>query len=111
MLRVLAIAIVLSAFGVLTHLAGAEHGGFVGLWKHGFKDIGSTQILVDLMLTSCFALAWMWRDARERQATMWPFVAACIIGASGFLAYLLVREATVWWRGPVSDAEGSSDPL
>jgi hypothetical protein len=94
-LRFLVVLAVLIAFTILSRMAVQATGGFIALWKLGFSSIGNLQILIDLMIACVFALAWMWDDAKKRNAVLWPFFLVTLaLGSFGPLSYLLLRE----WR-------------
>ena len=51
-------------------------------------------LLVDLTLALGLVLTWMIRDARQRQATVWPFaVLTMLFGSVGPLVYLVLRPS------------------
>jgi uncharacterized membrane protein len=65
-----------------------EHG-YAALWRLPFRDIGTFQIFVDLVVAVSLCLAWLVRDARRRGLSPLPYVVLTLAGGSlGPLAYL-----------------------
>lgn len=90
--RVIALAIVIVAFGVLTTLALLDVG-FMGILAPHFKTWGGGQVFTDLVLACLLACIWMVQDAPKRGLPGWLFVGITLIaGSFGPLLYLLVRE-------------------
>lgn len=107
LLRFCGVLVVLIAFTILSRMASAEVGGFIALWALGFSSIGNFQILADLMIACVFAFAWMWNDAKQRDATIWPFFLLTLaLGSFGPLGYLLLREWR-FLREPVAEDRNS----
>jgi hypothetical protein len=89
--RVIALAIVIVAFGVLTTLALLDVG-FWGILKPHFESWGGAQVFTDLVISCLLACIWMVDDARKRGKAAWPFVVLTLIaGSFGPLLYLLLR--------------------
>ena len=100
--RIIALAVVLVAFGVLTALALLDVGYF-GILEPHFRSWGGAQVFVDLVIVCILACTWMVNDARERGLSAWPFVVITLVaGSFGPLLYLVVRELRVSSQRPVS---------
>lgn len=92
--RLLALLVVLVAFGVLSAVALSDVG-YVGIVEPLFRSWGAAQVGVDLVIFALLACIWMVTDARHRGATAWPFVLLTLVGGSfGPLLYLTMREIT-----------------
>ncbi|MBU6436867.1 MAG: DUF2834 domain-containing protein [Betaproteobacteria bacterium] len=86
--------IVLIAFSVLSAEALWQHG-YLGLWRQGFVNLASLQLLADLLIVSLLAVAWMWRDARRCGRNPWPYALITLAaGSFGTLLYLLLAPRT-----------------
>jgi len=82
--------LVLAAFGAFSTYAMWEVG-YLGIWQAGMSSLGAWQVLLDLVLMSCIALGWLWRDARLAGRSFWPFaVITLAAGSFGPLLYLLL---------------------
>ncbi|MFN3303941.1 MAG: DUF2834 domain-containing protein [Roseateles sp.] len=69
--------------------------GYVGLWQAGMANIGTWQVLLDLVIMSVLALGWMARDARSTGRTLWPYALITVAaGSFGPLLYLLLAPRT-----------------
>jgi len=91
-IRLTALMIVFAAFTLLTFVA-AYHHSYIGIFEAGFRDSASMQVFFDLVISVSLFGFWMLADARERGATVWPFIVAIpFIGSISPLAYLIVRE-------------------
>lgn len=89
------IAFVLIAFLALSGYAIYQLG-YIGLWQSGLTDVGSVQILVDLIIACTIAMGWIIKDARERNLSPWPYVVMTIFtGSIGLLLYLLLRDRQI----------------
>ena len=90
--RLIALLIVIVAFGVLTTIALFDVG-YVGIIKPQFQAWGARQVFADLVIAAGLACFWMVADARERKLNAWPFVALTLVaGSFGPLFYLVLRE-------------------
>jgi uncharacterized membrane protein YqjE len=90
--RLIALVLVIAAFGVLTTLALMDVG-YVGIIEPHFRSWGAGQVLADLVILATLACIWMAGDARQRGLAAWPFIVLTLIaGSFGPLAYLVVRE-------------------
>jgi hypothetical protein len=82
--------LVLAAFGAFSMYAMWEVG-YLGIWQAGMAGPGAWQLLLDLVLMSCIALGWLWRDAQRTGRSFWPFAVITLVGGSvGPLLYLLL---------------------
>jgi hypothetical protein len=85
------LGVVLAAFSFETAWA-LQHFGFVGFFENLFSSFAGMLVLFDLTIALSLVLAWMWRDARERGASFWPYVPLTLaFGSVGPLLYLIVR--------------------
>ncbi|MFT7776195.1 DUF2834 domain-containing protein [Roseateles sp.] len=83
----------LAAFGAFSSYAMWEVG-YLGIWQAGMGSIGAWQVLLDLVVMSCIALGFIWRDAKRTGRTFWPFALITLAtGAFGPLLYLLLRPS------------------
>ena len=88
----LILAVVLADFVALTVWALAKVG-YIGLFQFQLTSPAGIQVIVDLVLALSLVMLWMVRDARERGATVLPFLVLTLtLGSIGPLLYLLVRE-------------------
>ncbi len=90
--RLIALLVVIVAFGVLTAIALFDVG-FFGIIEPHFQAWGAGQVFADLVIVAALACFWMVADARERKLNAWPFVALTLVaGSFGPLFYLVLRE-------------------
>jgi len=98
--RIAALTFVSFAFSILSTIAVAQHG-YLGIFEAGFRDTASMQVFFDLSIALTLFAGWMILDARERGATVWPFLVALpAIGSFAPLGYLLMREWGSHGRSP-----------
>ena len=91
-LRLVTLAAVIVAFGVLTGLALADVG-YLGILKPHFTSWGEAQVFFDLVILGVLACIWMARDAGAHGLPAWPFILLTLgTGSFGPLIYLVVRE-------------------
>lgn len=84
--------LVLAAFGAFSTYVMWEVG-YLGIWQAGMSSVGAWQVLLDLVIMSCIALGFIWRDARHTGRTIWPFaVITLAAGSIGPLLYLLLSK-------------------
>lgn len=70
--------------------------GLSGLASLLSRERWSMQLLVDLVIASVVAWAWLRHDAREKGIAAWPYMlATAAVGSIGVLAYLVHRELVV----------------
>jgi len=88
------LGLVLAAFSFESAWA-VYHFGYVGFFEHLFAaGFPTALVLFDLVIALSLVMVWMWHDARERGATVWPYLVATLaLGSVGPLAYLIVRES------------------
>lgn len=90
--RFIALIAVIAAFGALTALALMDVG-YLGIFLSSFRDVAGTQIFFDLVIMGVLVCIWMYNDARERGAVVWPFILMTFaLGSFGPLFYLALRE-------------------
>lgn len=84
-------ALLLATFGTFSVYVVATRG-YLGFVTAAENDIWALQMLIDLLITSSFAIGWMVKDARGRGIATWPFVIATIfLGSIGVLVYCVRR--------------------
>jgi len=77
------------AFGAYSLWAMAQVG-YLGIWQAGFSGIGSTQVTLDLIVSSVLLVGFVARDAQATGRSWWPFALLTLVaGSFGTLAYLL----------------------
>ncbi len=85
-----ALILALAAFGLFSAYVMWEVG-YLGIWRAGMGSLGAWQVLVDLVVMSCIALGFIWRDAQRTGRTVWPFALVTLAaGSFGPLLYLLL---------------------
>ncbi len=93
--RLVALLVVIAAFGVLTAEALLEVG-YLGLFQTQLVSYAGMQVLTDLVLSLAVVLGFIQRDARERGLPFAPYLVATLLtGSFGPLAYLVHRERAV----------------
>ena len=84
-----ALWIITVAFGAFSLWVMAQVG-YLGIWQGGFASLGSSQVTLDLIVSSILLVGFVVRDARARGRVWWPFALLTLVaGAFGTLAYLL----------------------
>ena len=64
--------------------------GYLGLWQGGFANTGSTQITLDLIVSSLLLMLFVARDCQAQRRPWWPWALLTLAaGSFGTLAYLL----------------------
>jgi hypothetical protein len=88
------LGIVLAAGGFESAWAVSQFG-YVGFWENLLSAGFPTQlVLFDLVIALSLVMVWMWNDASERGATVWPYLVVTLaLGSIGPLAYLIRRES------------------
>jgi fatty acid desaturase len=88
------LGIVLVVFGFESAWAVA-HFGYVGFFEELLASSFATHLVgAALLIALALVAVWMWSDARERGATVWPYlVLTAALGSVGPLLYLIRREA------------------
>ncbi len=85
--------LLLLVFGVFSTYVLYVHG-YIGLWKTGFINLGTMQILADLVIASTLIMFWMVADAPKHGMSAAPYVVLTLVaGSIGPLLYLVRREA------------------
>lgn len=93
--RLIALILVIIAFGVLSTIALMDVGYF-GIIEPHFKSWGAAQVFTDLVILAILACFWMAKDAPGQGLPAWPFILLTLAaGSFGPLTYLIIRE----WRG------------
>ena len=88
------LAVVLADFAALTAYAVYQYG-LVGFFEIMSSNAATLTALADLTIALSLVLAWMWNDARERNAVFLPYaIATLMLGSIGPLLYLIVRFGT-----------------
>lgn len=90
----LLLGIVLAVFGFETVWAIGQFG-YVGFFENLLNAGFPTQLVAfDLVIALSLVMVWMWNDARERGATLWPYLVLTLaLGSVGPLLYLIRRES------------------
>lgn len=77
------------AFGAYSFWVMAQVGYF-GIWQAGFANPGSTQITLDLVVSSVLLIGFVVRDAKAQGRAWWPWALITLVaGSFGTLGYLL----------------------
>lgn len=85
-----ALILVFAAFGAYSLYVLAELG-YVGLWQACMANIGTWQLLLDFLILTGLALAWMAGDARRSGRRFWRYALITLTtGSFGPLLYLLL---------------------
>ena len=85
--------LVLTAFGAFTAVViGTE--GISGIFDSITHSLGSVQIFVDLVNALSLIMVWMWRDAKQKQRNIWPWLILTLLaGSFGPLLYLITDQS------------------
>ncbi len=88
------LGVVLAVFGFETAWAVA-HFGFIGVFENLIQaEFPTHLVFFDLTIALTMVMVWMWNDARERGATVWPYLLLTLAtGSVGPLLYLIRRES------------------
>ncbi|MBB87325.1 MAG: DUF2834 domain-containing protein [Xanthomonadales bacterium] len=90
--KLITLVLVLLGFSALSAYSMVQVG-YLGIWKAGMANPGALQILADVVIVCCLAIAWMVQDARHRGVAVWPYVLITLTaGSFGPLLYLIRRE-------------------
>ena len=85
--------LVLIDFAALTVYAVVQHG-YLGFFELALANWATRLLFADLCIALSLIAVWMVRDARERGASWWPYLALTLVfGAAGPLLYLIRRES------------------
>ena len=86
--------IALLVFGVWTATIVLEHG-YTGFITGALADDWAGQVFVDLVIALSIVMVWMARDAKQRGATVWPYLLLTLtLGSIGPLIYLSARPGS-----------------
>ncbi|MCE9523364.1 MAG: DUF2834 domain-containing protein [Alphaproteobacteria bacterium] len=100
--RLLLPLVTITLFGVLSALALMDVGYWSIIAPH-FQSWGGAQVFTDLVILAVLSCVWMVKDARQRGANAWPFVAITLVaGSFGPLLYLEMGELRASAGKPVS---------
>ncbi len=67
--------------------------GYWGVFSTLLRDSGGWQVGFDLVVACSIASAWVWRDARERGRSPWPWLALVpLAGSIPLLTWVVVRD-------------------
>jgi hypothetical protein len=84
--------LVLAAFGAFT-AAVIWLEGLSGIFASITHSLGSMQIFIDLVIVLSLVMVWMWRDAKQKQRTIWPWLILTLVaGSFGLLMYLITDQ-------------------
>ena len=90
-LKQILLALVLIDFTAFTGYVLYEFG--MGWVEVVFSNTVSTLVFVDLCIALAMVMVWMVGDAREKEITVWPYIAVTLFaGSVGTLAYLIRRD-------------------
>lgn len=96
--------LVLIDFAALTAYVVVQHG-YLGFFELALANWATRLMAFDLVIALSLIALWMLRDARERGASAWPYLALTLFfGAAGPLLYLIRREASS--AGELAPARG-----
>jgi hypothetical protein len=87
--------LVLADFAALSAYAVWQYG-IVGLFDAAFANVATITVFADLVIALSLIILWMIGDARERGATVLPYVVTTLLlGSIGPLLYLIRRQHSV----------------
>lgn len=67
--------------------------GYWGVFSTFLQGSGGWQVGCDLTVACAIASAWVWRDARERGRSPWPWLALVpVLGSLPLLTWVVVRD-------------------
>ena len=91
-LRLVLLLVTLALFGAYSVWLLLDVG-YIAIWKAGFANPSSLQILMDLVIACLIISSWMIGDAKARGVSVWPWIIAVLTtGTLAILVYLVVRE-------------------
>jgi hypothetical protein len=89
------LGLVLAVFSFETAWAVSQLG-YVGFFEQLLSSFAGGLVLFDLVIALSLVMVWMWRDAAQRGATVWPYLVLTLaLGSVGPLSYLIVRESAL----------------
>jgi hypothetical protein len=84
--------LVLIDFAALSAYAVVQHG-YLGFFELAMANWATRLLFADLCVALSLIAVWMVRDARQRNASFWPYLALTLaLGSAGPLLYLIRRE-------------------
>lgn len=87
-----ALFVILALFLGLTGYAGYEHG-LCGFFKLILANSATLTITTDLTIALGMVSVWLWRDARARGISPYPFLIMTLaLGSAGPLLYLALKS-------------------
>ncbi|HSO37983.1 MAG TPA: DUF2834 domain-containing protein [Labilithrix sp.] len=87
-------AVLLVGFSALTAEVVVKDG-YTEWLRIAFTNTSAGLLLVDLTIALALVLVWMIKDARERDATVWPYAILTVaLGSVGPLLYLVMRPTS-----------------
>ncbi len=93
-LKLLLLYFLLIDFALYSGWVMLEYGYF-GIWRAGFTNAATMQVLFDLAIGCLLICSWILVDARQRGVNAWPWVIATLLaGTLAPLLYLIRREHT-----------------
>jgi len=79
--------------------------GYHGIWMAGIANVGSLQVLLDLVIACVLISSWMVIDARAHGRNPWPYLLITLVaGSFGPLLYLLLAGERAGARAMVQSA-------
>ena len=92
--KLIVLWLVLIDFAALSVYAVMQHG-YLGFFELALANWATRLMLFDLVVALSLIAVWMLRDAKERGASAWPYLAVTLFfGAAGPLLYLIRRESS-----------------
>jgi hypothetical protein len=89
------VALVLAGFLAKTFVVLVRFG-YLGFFETATANAVVSQFFLDLAIALTLIAVWIYRDARERDVSPWPFiVAGALFGVAGPLGYVLWRRRGV----------------
>jgi hypothetical protein len=86
--------LVLVDFAALSAYAVVQHG-YLGVFELALANWATRLLAADLVIALSLIAVWMVRDARQRDAGVWPYLLmTLLLGSAGPLLYLIRRETS-----------------
>ena len=88
----LALIVAIIILTIITAIASLDYG-VAGILHQALSNSASMQVLIDLAISLCIILVWMYFDAKKhnRKFFVWVII-TFLIGVYGPLFYLLIRK-------------------
>jgi hypothetical protein len=96
------LVLVICDFTALTVWAIVDAGGVIEAFAWCLSTVTGWQLMTDLSLSLLAAAVLIYADAQRLGLNPWPWIAACVLGSPGPLAYLVRREAALRTATPVT---------